>query len=532
LTATLPTVGNPLARHKMVTRSLKIIVLLVIDSVVALSLGSLFADGTWFLGSAVVLVVLGLNVVLLFDRLIPLRWLAPGMALLILLTLAPIIYTCFIAFTNYSDDHLLSKQQAVRALELDTYLPERAVRYKWKAYEAPDGALALWLNTSTGGQGAVARLVTDGGQDAAAVAGKGGASQLGDDGFPTAIDGYSRLTTAQTATRLAVISKKSFGSAENPIKVASLSIAAEYRQRYNYDPDTEMVTDQQTQVVYKAVQGTFTSDDGKQIAPSFRAVVGWANFADLFGNPDIRSVAISIFIWTIVYAFVVVAIQFVLGLVVALAIGDAVIPRSLAKVIRSLMLLPYVIPNFLTILVWAAMLNPNLGIVSTTVSNVLGINPNWVNDPMGAKLAVILVTVWLGTPYFVLIVSGALQAIPGELVEASHMDGAGAIARFRWVVLPLLMRMVGPLVVLGMAFNFNNFLVVFLLKTGGPPMADQSLPAGHTDLLISFTYKLAFSFGNGANYGLAAVITMMIFVILVPVVASQFRYYAVWREED
>jgi ABC-type sugar transport system permease subunit len=166
------------------------------------------------------------------------------------------------------------------------------------------------------------------------------------------------------------------------------------------------------------------------------------------------------------------------------------------------------------------------------VSNVLGINPNWVNDPMGAKLAVILVTVWLGTPYFVLIVSGALQAIPGELVEASHMDGAGAIARFRWVVLPLLMRMVGPLVVLGMAFNFNNFLVVFLLKAGGPPMADQSLPAGHTDLLISFTYKLAFSFGNGANYGLAAVITMMIFVILVPVVASQFRYYAVWREED
>lgn len=177
------------------------------------------------------------------------------------------------------------------------------------------------------------------------------------------------------------------------------------------------------------------------------------------------------------------------------------------------------------------MFNQQLGVIPRWINDLFGVDPSWVGTPNGARAVAIAVTLWLGFPYFLLITSGALQAIPAELLEAAQVDGGSAVQRFRAIVFPMLLRMVGPLTVLAFAYNFNNFLVVYLLNNGGPPMADATVPAGHTDLLISFTYKLSFALGANNQYGLAAVVTMMIFAILVPVVVSQFRYYAVWKED-
>ena len=108
---------------------------------------------------------------------------------------------------------------------------------------------------------------------------------------------------------------------------------------------------------------------------------------------------------------------------------------------------------------------------------------------------------------------GALQSIPGELIEAARVDGAGPWQIFRKVTLPLLLVAVAPLLIASFAFNFNNFNNIYLLTGGGPPANDQSV-AGATDILISYTYKLAFEAGKGTDYGLASAVSILIFFIV------------------
>jgi arabinogalactan oligomer / maltooligosaccharide transport system permease protein len=133
------------------------------------------------------------------------------------------------------------------------------------------------------------------------------------------------------------------------------------------------------------------------------------------------------------------------------------------------------------------------------------------------------VSLWLTFPYFFLVSLGALQSIPGELKEAARVDGGGAWQVFRKVTLPLLLIVVAPLMIASFAFNFNNFGNIYLLTGGGPAAGDQTI-AGSTDILISYTYKLAFASGKGSDYGLASAIALIIFFIVASISALTF-----WR---
>ena len=136
-----------------------------------------------------------------------------------------------------------------------------------------------------------------------------------------------------------------------------------------------------------------------------------------------------------------------------------------------------------------------------------------------------LVSVWLTTPYFFLVSMGALQSIPSELTEAARVDGGGAWQIFRRVTLPLLLVAVAPLMIASFAFNFNNFNNVYLLTGGGPYNGASSI-AGNTDILISYTYKLAIATGKGSDYGLASAVAIIIFFIVAGISAISF-----WRTE-
>jgi arabinogalactan oligomer/maltooligosaccharide transport system permease protein len=116
---------------------------------------------------------------------------------------------------------------------------------------------------------------------------------------------------------------------------------------------------------------------------------------------------------------------------------------------------------------------------------------------------------------------GALQSIPGELYEAARVDGGGAWQVFRKVTLPLLLVAVAPLMIASFAFNFNNFNNIYLLTQGGPAMNDSSV-AGSTDILISYTYKLAIATGKGQDFGLASAVTIVIFLIVATISAVSF----------
>ena len=136
-------------------------------------------------------------------------------------------------------------------------------------------------------------------------------------------------------------------------------------------------------------------------------------------------------------------------------------------------------------------------------------------------MSIILVSLWLTFPYFFLVCLGALQSIPAELTEAARVDGGGRLQIFRRVTLPLLMVAVAPLLIASFAFNFNNFNNIYFLTAGGPAATDQSV-AGSTDILISYTYKIAFQAGKGQDYGLATSMAIVIFFIVGTISALSF----------
>jgi maltose/maltodextrin transport system permease protein len=118
---------------------------------------------------------------------------------------------------------------------------------------------------------------------------------------------------------------------------------------------------------------------------------------------------------------------------------------------------------------------------------------------------------------------GALQSIPSDIYEAAEIDGASVFHRFRTITFPLLLVALAPLLIGAFAFNFNNFTLIELMTQGGPPSAGANTPAGQTDILISYSFRLAFSAAGGQDYAFAAAISLFIFVIVAAITLSNFR---------
>ena len=199
---------------------------------------------------------------------------------------------------------------------------------------------------------------------------------------------------------------------------------------------------------------------------------------------------------------------FALGLLLALALNKPIRGR---RVYRSVLILPYAMPSIMSILIWGGMFNST---EFGAINNLLGTEIAWFQSALFAKFAIILVNLWLGFPYFYLISSGALQAIPSELLEAASIDGANPRQIFRQITLPLLLQILSPLLIASFAFNFNNFNLIYLLTGGGPRAELDGELAGATDILISFTYKIAFGNANVQDLGLASAISLVIFVLV------------------
>ena len=145
----------------------------------------------------------------------------------------------------------------------------------------------------------------------------------------------------------------------------------------------------------------------------------------------------------------------------------------------------------------------------------------WLPFITWPRIAVVIVSVWLTVPYFFLVSLGALQSIPEELTEAARVDGGNPRQIFRRVTLPLLLVAVAPLLIASFAFNFNNFNNIYLLTHGGPYTGASSI-AGNTDILISYTYKVAIATGTGGNYALASAFAIVIFFVVAAISGFSF----------
>jgi arabinogalactan oligomer/maltooligosaccharide transport system permease protein len=318
------------------------------------------------------------------------------------------------------------------------------------------------------------------------------------------------LTDSELASADKVYSGKRFTyQDEFFIALEGFEVGIVSRQVLAYDGDKDQFNNIVSGEVYvNNGRGNYAIADNPDLylEPGWRAPVWFENYTKLFTEERLRGPLISVFTWTVIFASLSVITTFALGLLLALALNKPIRGR---RVYRSILILPYAMPSIMSILIWGGMFNTDFG----AINNLLGTEIAWFQNALFAKFAIILVNLWLGFPYFYLVSSGSLQAIPSELLEAAAIDGANPRQIFRRITLPLLLQILSPLLIASFAFNFNNFNLIYLLTGGGPRSELDGEIAGATDILISFTYKIAFG-SSVQDLGLASAISLVIFLLI------------------
>ena len=494
------------------------------------------AGAVWFIQNALakgfdqLVIVIGIiavmfNLIYFLPQAYPFRWMAIGLGFLVLFTIYPMVFTVYVAFTNYGDGHLLTKEQAIPLIEKQTFLPETGKSYSWTAFKSDSGDYALWLVNPDG----ETFLAKPGEEIRPAKPGDPGIGEADSKGIPNSIDGYQRLNLLLAASNQNLANIKFGLEGDQTIQIRTPSEAAELQILFKYDEATDTIVDQSNGEIYYNESGTFTSRTGKTIKPGFRTVVGFKNFLDFVTSPALRGPLAQILAWNFIFPTVSVLSTFALGLAIAIMFNDPDFPFK--KLIRSLLIIPYTIPGLISIIIWRGMLNSEFGIVNKVLNDLIGTAPRWTTEAFWAQVAILLVNLWLGYPYMMLVSSGALQSIPSDIYEAAVIDGATSWQRFRRITLPLLLIAVGPLLIASYVFNFNNFNLIYLFIQGGPPIPGAATQAGSTDILISYVYKLAFeSGGRGVQYGLASAISIVVFFIVGAITLFQYRFTNMWEE--
>ena len=496
----------------LVTKWLLIGVALVVVAIVA---QKLIAQGAWIGVVIAAFVVMCVLVVYGTGRSVPLKYLLPGLVLLVGLQIWPIVYTVATSFTNYGDGHLYSKQDSIDAIIANSVreVPNTS-RYKLSVAvrQGADPATgeSFYLLTNPAGKTFVGDKLGLKDLPAADV-------EKAANGRITKAQGYQLLTAIQVNARkdlndFAVPTNDGGG-----IKRVGLSEAFEGKAMVSYDKVSDTLFDSATKKTYVPRRALWVPKDGQgdALPQGWKENVGFRNFSDVLTNATLRAGFLKIFAWNFVFAVVSVVSTFVLGMLLALLLNNA---RLRGKAFyRSLLILPYALPGFVTALVWASMFNQDYGLIN----KILHLDVDWLGDPWAAKGAILITNLWLGFPYMFIVCTGALQSIPGDVLEAAKIDGASAIRTVRSIIMPLLLVAVGPLLIASFAYNFNNFGLIFLLTGGGPFEASNS-SIGSSDLLITYAYRLAFS-GPSPNYGLAATVSIFIFFIVALMSYQGFR---------
>ncbi|MGY3716216.1 carbohydrate ABC transporter permease [Sutcliffiella cohnii] len=254
--------------------------------------------------------------------------------------------------------------------------------------------------------------------------------------------------------------------------------------------------------------------------------VGFQNFIDMFKMKVWRDTFFSVLSWTIIWTVVATTGQIIIGIGIAVILNQ---PDLKGKAIfRTLFILPWAVPGFVSILIFAGMFNETFGTINKDILSIFGLGHiPWLTDPFWTRIAVILVQFWLGFPFIMAMTTGVLQSIPRELYEAATVDGASSFQKFKSITLPMILFAISPILITQYTFNFNNFNVIYLFNGGGPAAPGQN--AGSTDILISWVYGLTMT---SAQYSKAAAITVLLSIIIMTIALFQFRRTKSFKEED
>lgn len=494
----------------------------------------LFGDGAWIFLASLVVGTLFVDWVYLSPRSQALKWITPGLVPMVAFMVVPILYTFYISLTNWETGNVLQKAQVIENLEGESYTDPDDPGELFDLVVFQEGEEIRFL--LVGGEGDLLfgeprSRSAEPLPDAAADPEELGIVDTDGDGIPESIGSFVRLERAQV---FALAGSLDFGDQVIDLPAAQVEITGLSQgrvvlaaQRYQYDDArgvlVDLVEDQECRPGGDLeTSGNFVCDDGEVLTPGWVAVTGFNHYLDVLTSETIRGPFLGILVWNLVFALLSVVLSFALGMLLAVALQHE---RMRGTVLyRSIYILPYAIPSVLSALIWVGLFNTQFGQVNDLLE-VFGIERiAWLSEATWARTAIITVNVWLTFPYMFLISTGALQAIPVELQEAARVDGAGGPRVFRMITFPLLMVSLAPLLIASFAFSFNNFVLIFFLTNGGPAILDAAIPVGSTDLLITFTYKLALSGGVGNRFALAAAISVFIFFIVMVISAVAFRF--------
>jgi arabinogalactan oligomer/maltooligosaccharide transport system permease protein len=494
----------------------KIGLLGLLNAMVIWGLPRMFDKPDYGLAIAAIVALVVIDVIYLSPRrFIPGKYLIPGTVFLVAFAVYPVIYTVYISTTNYGTGNILSKGQAVTQIEQQSIgSTTDATRYTLQILAEGDvtGPLAYLLtdpdgNWFLGTADGLQPLTPD---------------QIVEQGRRKTVEGYVALNAGQAQDRVAEIQAFAVPGPDGDIVNDGFGNAFVKVQRFRFDAATNTMVDTVDDVVYRPEGGFFVSESGQRLLPGWRAGVGLDNYQRLFTDPDVRGPFLRVFVWTVVFASMSVVTTFALGLLLALVFNNDRMKGR--RLYRSLIIIPYALPSFMTALVWKGMFNQQFGVVNRW----LGTSLPWLDGQWLPYFSILLVNLWLGYPYMFLVCTGALQSIPSDLKEAAVVDGATGWKAFKRVTFPLLLIAVSPLLIASFAFNFNNFNLIYLLTEGKPPIPGSD--AGRTDILISYTYKLAFGGGRGADYGFASAVSLVIFILVAGISAFSFRYTKTFEE--
>ena len=251
--------------------------------------------------------------------------------------------------------------------------------------------------------------------------------------------------------------------------------------------------------------------------------VGLDNFNELldFGNGGLGLAFSELLGWTLMWAFFATFSNYFLGMMVAMMINKKGI--KLKKFWRTILVMTIAIPQFVSLLYVANLFGP-MGIIGGLLDDIPAVHEYMVaqhlsslwDSPVIAKVLLIVINIWIGIPYIMLMATGILMNIPADLYESAKIDGASGVQQFTKITLPYMLFVTGPYLLTSFVGNLNNFNVIYLLSGGGPVNTSlgtvDGTAIGHTDLLITWLFKL--TTGNDPKYYMASVIGVMIFFVV------------------
>ena len=254
----------------------------------------------------------------------------------------------------------------------------------------------------------------------------------------------------------------------------------------------------------------FTNYDASHNPPlNLFGWVGFDNFGQLFtwtnsGGASFSMTFGQILLWTLIWAFFATFTNYFLGMGVAMLINKKGI--KLKKLWRTILVFSIAIPQFISILFVS-----NMFATDGIINGIFGTHYDFWGNEWSARITVIIVNIWIGVPYLMLVVTGILMNIPADLYESANIDGASGFQQYTKITLPYMLFITGPYLLTSFTGNMNNFNVIYLLTGGGPNVQEYFGNAGKTDLLITWLFNLAV---NDSNYKLAAVIGIMVFIVV------------------